>query len=62
MITLLLILLLLAGCSKSEVLISPPQTESTDTTYTPRAKSVDTTKMHPIRFDVHITDWVEENI
>ena len=37
----------------------PPQMESTDTTYTPRVKAVDTTKIHPIRFEVHITDWVD---
>ena len=58
--TLLVILILsLTSCSKSEVLMLPPQMESTDTTYTPRVKSVDTTKIHPIRFDVHITDWVD---
>jgi len=57
-----IILLLLAGCSKSEVLMELPQMEIRDTTYTPRVKSTDTTDRHPIRFDVHITDWEDGNV
>ena len=58
----ILLLILLLSCSKSEVVEMPPQTKSIDTTYTPRHR--DTTKKHPIRFDIHITDWedVEVNI
>jgi hypothetical protein len=58
MITLLLILLLLPSCTKSEVIMEAPYTRCVDTTsvYTPRVKA-DTNKLHPIRFDVHITDW-----
>lgn len=39
-----------------------PQIEIRDTTYTPRVKSTDTTDRHPIRFDVHITDWEDGNV
>ena len=35
----------------------PPQTKSTDTTYTPRVKADTTEKRHPIRFGVTIIDW-----
>lgn len=50
------------SCSKSEVIMEPPQILNIDTTYTPRVKVIDTTKTHPIRFDVHITEWEEVNL
>ena len=59
---LLIILLLLAGCSKSEVVSIPTQMEIRDTTYTPRSKSTDTTKRYPIQFDIHITDWEDVEV
>jgi hypothetical protein len=58
---LILIILILTSCSKSEVLTMSPQMEIKDTTYTPRVKA-DTNKLHPIRFDVHITDWEDGNV
>ena len=56
---LLITLLLLAGCSKSEVLIEMPKMESADTIYTPKTKVQDTIKRHPIKFDVYVIDWEE---
>ena len=53
----ILLLILLISCSKSEVVTMPPQTKSTDTTYTPRVKADTTEKRHPIRFEVTIKDW-----
>lgn len=58
-----LLLLLLGGCSKSDILYEMPQMESKDTTYTPMTKHPkDTTRRIPIRFDVHITNWEEYDI
>lgn len=51
----LLIILLLSACSKSEV-VDMPITKGVDTTYTPRV--VDSTETRkPIMFDVGIEDW-----
>ena len=61
MVLLSIILLLLAGCSKSEVLMELPQTKSIDTTYTPRVR-VDTMDKHPIRFDVNIIDLEDADV
>ena len=57
----LLLILLISSCSKSEVVIMPPQIWSIDTTYTPRVKSEDTTKVK-IGFEISITPWQEVEI
>lgn len=58
----LLLILILSGCSKSEVIAYPElNTKAQDSTYTPRvADSTETRK--PIRFDVSIEDWGEITI
>lgn len=56
----LLIIMLITSCSKSEV-ITLPQTWNIDTTYTPRVKSEDTTKVK-IGFEISITPWQEVEI
>lgn len=56
----LLLILILGSCSKSEV-INLPQTRGIDTTYTPRVKSEDTTKVK-IGFEISITPWQEVEI
>ena len=57
----LLFILILSSCSKSEVVEMPPQTKSIDTAYTPRVKA-DTIKKTPIRFNVTITNWEDYDI
>lgn len=54
-----LLLLLLSGCSKSEIISQIElETKTTDSTYKYRPhRPKDTTDKRPIRFDVHITDW-----
>ena len=54
-----LLLLLLCGCSKSEIISQIElETKTMDSTYKHRPhRPKDTTDRHPIRFDVHITDW-----
>lgn len=56
----LLIIMLVTSCSKSEV-INLPQTRDIDTTYTPSVKSEDTTKVK-IGFEISITPWQEVEI
>lgn len=59
---LLLILLVLSGCSKSEVVLTP-LTKDSDTIgrhYRPRPPKVDTARVE-IVFDVNINDWQEHD-
>lgn len=56
----IILLLILLSCSKSEVVEMPPQTKSIDTTYIPRIKA-DTVKKIPIKFEVTIKDWEDAN-
>lgn len=56
----LLIIMLVTSCSKSEV-INLPQTRGIDTTYTPRTKTQDSTKVK-IDFKVTVTPWSEVEI
>lgn len=55
----LLLILILGSCSKSEVVIMPPQTRGIDTCYTPRTR--DTTRKE-IKFDINIIEWENEDI
>ena len=57
----LLIILLLSSCSKSEVVQMPAETKGIDTTYTPRVADSTETR-EPIRFDVTVGDWKEITI
>jgi hypothetical protein len=54
-------LLLICGCSKSELIDTPKPRTKADTTYTPRAIQKDTSEVEssgiPIEFDVTIEDW-----
>lgn len=55
----ILLLLILYGCSMSKIeeqQIKPKEAEI----YTPRVKT-DTTKKHPIKFEVTIKDWEDAN-
>lgn len=58
------ILLLLVGCSLSEVIDAPTPKEVE--TYTPRKRAADTTKRDtarvPISFDVSVDNWDEEDV
>ena len=56
---LLLLILLISSCSKSEVVLTPPLTKSIDTCYTPRQR--DTTRKE-IRFNVSIIEWKETEL
>lgn len=56
----LLLILILSGCSKSEVIAYPElNTKAQDSTYTPKPKQQDTVRV-PIMFNVTITPWEEE--
>lgn len=57
----ILLLILLVSCTKSEVISMPPQATDIDTVYTPKVKA-DTIKKIPIRFDVAIKDWEDYDI
>lgn len=56
----LLLLLLLLGCSRSEVINEPPKKE-VDTMFT-RARNDTTEKRIPIGFVVTVEDWEEIDI
>lgn len=59
-ITIVLLALVLTGCSKSYILEQPVVTKA-DTTYTPRAIQKDTTEVEssgiPVEFDVTVESW-----
>lgn len=58
------ILLILVGCSLSEVLDAPVQREPE--TYTPRKRAADSTQRDtarvPISFDVSVDNWGDEEV
>lgn len=58
------ILLILVGCSISEVVDAPVQREQE--VYTPRKRQTDTTQRDtarvPISFDVSVDDWGDEEV
>lgn len=56
----ILLLLILYGCSMSEVVEQSPQTKSVDTIYIKKADTID--RRIPIRFDITIEDWKDERI
>ena len=53
----IVIILLLSGCSYSEV-INAPRSETQDSTYVTRTKT-DTMERHPIGFGVTLEEWEE---
>lgn len=57
MMTLILLFLLLSGCSYSEV-INAPKSETQDSTYVTRTKT-DTTERKEIGFNITLEDWIE---
>ena len=58
------ILLILVGCSLSEVIDVPVQREREPETYTPRKRAADSTQRDtarvPISFDVSVDNWGDE--
>jgi hypothetical protein len=57
----ILLILILSACSKSEVVQMPTETKGIDTTYTSRVADSTETRQ-PIRFDVTVGDWKEITI
>lgn len=53
----LLIILLLSGCSMSEILEQAAPRTKSDTTYTPRQKDNIAESGIPIAFEVSVEDW-----
>lgn len=53
----IVIILLLSGCSYSEVL-NTPRSKTQDTTYVTRTKT-DTTERKEIGFNITLEDWIE---